>query len=68
MAAHRDEVRAAYVPDATTGTPWFADQSVWVADGTELLPFLAPETAREYVADHGGARVVTYAEALERAS
>ncbi|WP_329471922.1 ABC transporter substrate-binding protein [Streptomyces sp. NBC_01723] len=68
VAAHRDEVRAAYVPDATTGTPWFADQSVWVADGTELLPFLAPETAREYVADHGGARVVTYAEALERAS
>ncbi|MER7773547.1 ABC transporter substrate-binding protein [Streptomyces sp. NPDC096191] len=68
VAAHRDEVRAAYVPDATTGTLWFADQSVWVADGTELLPFLAPETAREYVADHGGARVVTYAEALERAS
>ncbi|RSN52479.1 ABC transporter substrate-binding protein [Streptomyces sp. WAC 04229] len=68
VAAHLDEVRAAYVPDATTGTLWFADQSVWVADGTELLPFLAPETAREYVADHGGARVVTYAEALERAS
>ncbi|MFG3319952.1 ABC transporter substrate-binding protein [Streptomyces sp. NPDC048171] len=68
VAAHRDEVRAAYVPDATTGTLWFADQSVWVADGTGLLPFLAPETAREYVADHGGARVVTYAEALERAS
>ncbi|WP_432081070.1 ABC transporter substrate-binding protein [Streptomyces sp. WAC 04229] len=68
VAAHRDEVRAAYVPDATTGTLWFADQSVWVADGTELLPFLAPETAREYVAGHGGARVVTYAEALERAS
>ncbi|MFC9059816.1 ABC transporter substrate-binding protein [Streptomyces sp. NPDC057074] len=68
VAAHRDEVRAAYVPDATTGTLWFADQSVWVADGGELLPFLAPETAREYVDDHGGARVVTYAEALERAS
>ncbi|MFB7652038.1 MULTISPECIES: ABC transporter substrate-binding protein [unclassified Streptomyces] len=68
VAAHRDDVRAAYVPDATTGTLWFADQSVWVADGTELLPFLAPETAREYVAGHGGARVVTYTEALERAS
>ncbi|MFI2374750.1 ABC transporter substrate-binding protein [Streptomyces sp. NPDC018964] len=68
VAAHRDTVRAAYVPDATTGTPWFADKAVWVADGRKLLPFVTPETAREYVDGHGGARVVTYAEALERAS
>ncbi|TDT37370.1 NitT/TauT family transport system substrate-binding protein [Streptomyces sp. BK208] len=68
LAGHRDEVRAAYVPDATTGTLWFADQAVWVADGGRLLPFVAPETARAYLAGHGGARVVTYAEALERAS
>ncbi|MFE9704699.1 ABC transporter substrate-binding protein [Streptomyces sp. NPDC005930] len=68
VAGHRDEVRAAYVPDATTGTLWFADQAVWVADGGRLLPFVAPETARAYLAGHGGARVVTYAEALERAS
>ncbi|MEW2250167.1 ABC transporter substrate-binding protein [Streptomyces sp. NPDC006975] len=65
---HRDTVRAAYVADATTGTLWFADKAVWVADGTTLLPFVAPATARAYLAGHGGARLVTYAEALERAS
>lgn len=39
-----------------------------MADGDELLPFVAPETAQAYVSAHGGARVVTYAEALEQAS
>ncbi|QCB20698.1 ABC transporter substrate-binding protein [Streptomyces sp. SS52] len=68
VAAHRDTVRAAYVPDATTGTLWFADKAVWVADGEELLPFVAPATARAYVDRHDGARVITYADALERAS
>ncbi|AKZ57447.1 putative aliphatic sulfonates-binding protein [Streptomyces ambofaciens ATCC 23877] len=68
VAGHRDSVRAAYVPDATTGTLWFADRAVWVADGTALLPFVAPETAQAYVAGHGGARVITYDQALERAS
>jgi len=68
VAAHKDSVRAAYVPDATTGTLWFADRAVWVADGKQLLPFVAPETAKAYVDGHGGARVVTYADALEQAS
>ncbi|MFD7435824.1 ABC transporter substrate-binding protein [Streptomyces sp. NPDC059861] len=68
VSRHGDGVRAAYVPDATTGTLWFADKAVWVADGGKLLPFVAPETARAYVAGHGGARVITYADALERAS
>ncbi|MEV5435281.1 ABC transporter substrate-binding protein [Streptomyces sp. NPDC052682] len=68
VAGHQDGIRAAYVPDATTGTLWFADKAVWVADGEKLLPFVAPETAQAYVAGHGGARVVTYADALERAS
>ncbi|MFH8974278.1 ABC transporter substrate-binding protein [Streptomyces sp. NPDC017890] len=68
VAAHRDTVRAAYVPDATTGTPWFADKAVWVADGEKLLPFVAPATALAYVDRHDGARVITYADALERAS
>ncbi|MFI2457842.1 ABC transporter substrate-binding protein [Streptomyces sp. NPDC019539] len=68
VSAHRDTVRAAYVPDATTGTLWFADKAVWVADGEKLLPFVAPATAQAYVGGHGGASVVTYAEALERAS
>ncbi|KUM89144.1 MULTISPECIES: ABC transporter substrate-binding protein [Streptomyces] len=68
LSAHRDGIRAAYVPDATTGTLWFADKAIWVADGDRLLPFVAPETARAYVSAHGGARIVTYADALERAS
>ncbi|MFF3202937.1 ABC transporter substrate-binding protein [Streptomyces sp. NPDC002962] len=68
VAQHKDGIRAAYVPDATTGTLWFADQAVWVADGTTLLPFVAPATAQAYIDAHGGARVVTYADALGRAS
>jgi NitT/TauT family transport system substrate-binding protein len=68
LSAHRDAVRAAYVPDATTGTLWFADKAVWVADGEHLLPFVAPSTAQAYVDVHNGARVVTYSEALEAAS
>ncbi|MER6472703.1 ABC transporter substrate-binding protein [Streptomyces collinus] len=68
VARHRSGVRAAYVPDATTGTLWFADKAVWVADGERLLPFVAPATARAYTAGHRGARVVTYADALGRAS
>ncbi|WP_028804431.1 ABC transporter substrate-binding protein [Streptomyces sp. 142MFCol3.1] len=68
VGAHRDGIRAAYVPDATTGTLWFADKAVWVADGEKLLPFVAPATAQAYVSAHGGARVITYANALERAA
>ncbi|MFJ3309137.1 ABC transporter substrate-binding protein [Streptomyces sp. NPDC086549] len=68
VAAHRNGIRAAYVPDATTGTLWFADKAVWVADGDRLLPFVAPATARAYVSARGGARTVTYADALGRAS
>ncbi|MFG3266395.1 ABC transporter substrate-binding protein [Streptomyces bobili] len=68
VAQHQDAIRAAYVPDATTGTLWFADKAVWVADGDQLLPFVAPATAKAYVAGHGGARAITYADALERAS
>ncbi|MGV9501968.1 ABC transporter substrate-binding protein [Streptomyces sp. NPDC003642] len=68
VAGHRDTLRAAYVPDTSTGTLWFADKAVWVADGGELLPFVTPDTARAYIAGHAGARTVSYADALERAS
>ncbi|MBJ6638465.1 ABC transporter substrate-binding protein [Streptomyces sp. DHE7-1] len=68
VAAHRDGIRAAYVPDATTGTLWFADKAVWVADSGKLLPFVAPATAHAYVSTHGGAHVITYAQALGRAA
>ncbi|MEU4657375.1 ABC transporter substrate-binding protein [Streptomyces sp. NPDC023723] len=68
LAAHPDGIRAAYVPDATTGTLWFADKAVWVADSGKLLPFVAPATARAYADRHDGARVISYADALERVS
>ncbi|MGI5479086.1 ABC transporter substrate-binding protein [Streptomyces lavendofoliae] len=61
-------VRAAYVPDTTTGTPWFADKAVWVADGTRLLPFVTASGAAAYTAAHPGARTVPYARALRGAS
>ncbi|MVO90735.1 PhnD/SsuA/transferrin family substrate-binding protein [Streptomyces sp. p1417] len=67
-AARGADVRAAYVPDALTGTLWFADRSVWVADGPELRAFITPDHARTYVERHAGARVVSYADALRRAS
>ncbi|MGW1889280.1 ABC transporter substrate-binding protein [Streptomyces sp. NPDC002004] len=68
VATHRDRIRAAYVPDATTGTPWFADKAVWVVDGSTLKPFVTQETARAYIAGHPGARTVAYRTALRRVS
>jgi NitT/TauT family transport system substrate-binding protein len=68
VAKHTGDIRAAYVPDATTHTLWFADKSVWVADGEQLLPFVTQATAQAYVDAHGGTQVVSYADALRRAS
>ncbi|MEY9988887.1 NitT/TauT family transport system substrate-binding protein [Streptomyces sp. V4I8] len=68
VAGHRNEVRAAYVPDATNGTRWYADRAVWVQDGKELQPFVTPSAARAYTQAHPGARTVSYATALEQAS
>ncbi|MEW1748752.1 ABC transporter substrate-binding protein [Streptomyces angustmyceticus] len=65
-AAHRGRVRAAYVADATTGTRWFADKSVWVRDGARLLPFAARATADAWLRHHRGARALGYADALGR--
>jgi NitT/TauT family transport system substrate-binding protein len=61
-------VRAAYVPDALTGTRWFADKAVWVADGARLRAFVTRANAEKYAGTRPGARVIGYAEALERAS
>ncbi|MFG2648032.1 ABC transporter substrate-binding protein [Streptomyces sp. NPDC048436] len=62
------EVRAAYVPDSLTGTLWFADKAVWVADGSDLRAFVTPSHAKTYVGRHSGARVISYADAVERAA
>ncbi|MFD3727486.1 ABC transporter substrate-binding protein [Streptomyces sp. NPDC058671] len=61
-------VRAAYVPDAVTGTPWFADRAVWVADGSRWLAFMTRSGAERYVAGHAGSRTVAYADAVRLAS
>ncbi|MFB8395959.1 ABC transporter substrate-binding protein [Streptomyces yangpuensis] len=67
-AAKGAQVRAAYVPDALTGTLWFADKAVWVADGAELRAFVTPASAQRYVDGHAGARVIRYEDAVGLAS
>ncbi|MFJ4479210.1 ABC transporter substrate-binding protein [Streptomyces xanthochromogenes] len=62
------DVRAAYVPDAVTGTLWFADRAVWVADGADLRAFVTPAGAHAYIVRHPAARTVSYADALRLAS
>ncbi|WP_432476770.1 ABC transporter substrate-binding protein [Nocardioides sp. GXQ0305] len=56
-------VRASYVPDAITGTRWFADRMIWVQDGEGLLPFATRESADEYLDRSGGAAEVSWEEA-----
>lgn len=68
VAEHKDRVRAGYVPDATTGTRWYADKAVWVQDGKELKPFVTASGAGTYTQAHPGSRTVPYATALEQAS
>ncbi|WP_328940838.1 ABC transporter substrate-binding protein [Streptomyces sp. NBC_00250] len=61
-------VRAAYVPDAVTGTLWFADRAVWVADGAEWRAFVTRSGAERYVSGHPGSRIVPYTDAVRLAS
>jgi len=61
--------RAAYVPDATTGTRWFADKAVWVRDPAaaeqdRFKPFTTAEAAASYLAGHPGSTQLSYADAL----
>ncbi|MGW2400678.1 ABC transporter substrate-binding protein [Kitasatospora sp. NPDC001664] len=58
------KLRAAYVPDAATGTRWFADHDLWVRDGAKLLPFTTEDGAKAYLAAHPDARQLSYREAL----
>ncbi|MFF2779782.1 ABC transporter substrate-binding protein [Streptomyces sp. NPDC058052] len=60
-------VRAAYVPDAATGTPWFADRAVWVTGGGSWHAFVTRAAAERWVAAHTGSRIVTYADAVRAA-
>ncbi|SDZ47413.1 NitT/TauT family transport system substrate-binding protein [Amycolatopsis xylanica] len=58
------QIRAAYVPDAVTGTRWFADKAYWVRDGRHL-PFTTESAAKSYVAAHPGSTLISYAQAVE---
>jgi NitT/TauT family transport system substrate-binding protein len=67
VTADGGTLRASYIPDAVTGTRWFADRMIWVQDGKSLLPFATAETADEYAGDHPGTHELTFDEALEAA-
>ena len=67
-----ERVRAAYVPDATTGTRWFADESIWVRDPAapelqRFKPFTTSAHADEYVEQHPGSTVVDFDIAVREA-
>jgi NitT/TauT family transport system substrate-binding protein len=65
VAADGGELRASYIPDAVTGTRWFADRMIWLRDGDKLLPFATAETADEYAGEHPGTDELTFDQALE---
>ncbi|NUS16974.1 MAG: ABC transporter substrate-binding protein [Streptomyces sp.] len=66
-------VRAGYVPDALTGTRWFADRAVWAVDpaaapDARYQPFTTQENARGWLAKHPGAHLVDFAQAVRGAA
>lgn len=62
--ADGDTLRASYIPDAVTGTRWFADRMIWLRDGEELLPFATRESSDEYADEHPGTTELSWAEAV----
>lgn len=74
LAAHPGAaVRAAYVPDALTGTRWFADRAVWAADPSapaedRFQPFTTQENAAGWITAHPGSHLVDFARAVGGAS
>ncbi|MEV4641353.1 ABC transporter substrate-binding protein [Actinoplanes sp. NPDC049548] len=61
------QIRAAYVPDAGTGTRWFADKTAWVRDGAQFLPFVTTAAAQRYASAHTGSAVLSYEQAVSAA-
>lgn len=66
------KIKAVFVPDTAAGTRWFADKQIWIedpsaGDARRFQPFATPEAADAYLADHSGAKVVSYDEAVRRA-
>ncbi|WP_067894010.1 ABC transporter substrate-binding protein [Nocardia vaccinii] len=63
------EVRAAYVPDAASGTRIFAATATWVSDPAagpdeRLEPFAVKSDAQAYTGTHPGSAVIDYQGAL----
>lgn len=72
VAAQDGKLRAGFVPDALTGTRWFADSSVWAEDpkagkDDRFQPFATAENARDWIAEHPGARRLSYEDAVRKA-
>ena len=55
------KLRVGYVPDAETGTRWFADHAFWVQSGADLLPFTTEAAASKR------GQVLTFQQALSLA-
>jgi sulfonate transport system substrate-binding protein len=60
-----ESVRAAYVPDAVTGTRWLADHMVWLREGGRFYPFATAASAERWQQRHAGATSFTWKQALE---
>jgi len=60
-------LRAAYVPDAVTGTRWFADHMIWLQDGAAFQPFATRESADAYAGEHPGTKELTWQQAVTAA-
>jgi len=61
-------LRAAYIPDAVTGTRWFADHMIWLRDGDSFEPFATRDSADEYAAQHPGTHELTWDRAVAAAA
>ena len=58
-------VQAAYIPDALTGTRWFANQDIWVqASPGQFEPFATQASANTWLAAHPGAHIISYPAAV----
>jgi NitT/TauT family transport system substrate-binding protein len=57
-------IRAAYIPDAVTGTRWFADKMIWFRTGSTFAAVATDDAATAYAQAHAGAARLTWQQAL----
>ncbi|MFT4081929.1 MAG: ABC transporter substrate-binding protein [Nocardioides sp.] len=67
LAAEDDgkTVRAAYLPDAVTGTRWFADKMIWFRTGTGYAAVATEQAAASYADAHPAATRLSWRQALD---